>query len=237
MREQTELKTGAPWIGEDRRVSSWTADWQSSVERDKAALARSLHDHTGGLLVAAMMDVAWSEMHLTAEATEVRTRLGRAHAALDVAIDLNRRTIEELRPTLLDNFGLVAALKWYFTGACKAAGIQCHQRYPEPPPRLVPHAAIALYRIAQTILALLVGHQSKQINIALVVSEARIVLQLRGSGMPNDFTANDEPTKDALSSVRGRIGSLAGSMVLQMPPGGAAFKFELSASVGVEAGE
>src|SRR6185312_8150512 len=123
-----------------------------------------------------------------ADVTAVRARLARAHAALDVAIDLNRRMIEELRPTLLDNFGLIAALGWYFTGACKAAGIECHQQYPEPAPRLVAHAAIALYRIAQTMLALLIRHQSQQINIALVVSETRIVLQLQGSGMPNNFT-------------------------------------------------
>jgi len=237
MNEPTERKAGSSWSGKDRRTSSSTTDWQSSVERDKAALARSLHDHTGGMLAAAMMDITWSEMHLPADVTAVKTRLARAHAALDVAIDLNRRTIEELRPTLLDNFGLIAALRWYFTGACKAAGIQCNQQYPEHAPRLVPHAAIALYRIAQTILALLIGHQSRQINIALDVSEARIVLQLQGSGMPNDFTPDDESTKDALSSVRGRIGSLAGSMAFQMPPGGAAFTFELSASVGVEMGQ
>ncbi len=234
MSEPTELNAGPPWSGDDRRTSSWTTDWQSSIERDKAALARSLHDHTGGMLVAAMMDITWSEIHLPADATEVRTRLARAHAALDVAIDLNRRTIEELRPTLLDNFGLVAALKWYSTGACKAAGIQCHQQYPEPPPRLVAHAAIALYRIAQSILGLLVSHQSQQINIALVVSDTRIALQLEGSGMPNDFTPDDETIRDALSSVRGRIRSLAGSMILQMPPGSAAFKFELSTGVGIE---
>src|SRR5665213_3441701 len=145
MGEQTELDAGSSWSGEDRRTSSWTTDWQSSIERDKAALARSLHDHTGGMLAAAMMDITWSEMHLAAEAMEVRTRLARAHSALDVAIDHNRRTIEELRPTLLDNFGLVAALRWYFTGACKTAGIHCLQQYPESAPRVVPRAAIALY--------------------------------------------------------------------------------------------
>jgi len=237
MSEQTELKAGSAWRGEDRRRSSWTTDWQSSIERDKAALAQSLHDHTGGFLAAVMMDITWSEMHLAADAAEVRTKLARAHAALDAAIDLNRRTIEELRPTLLENFGLVAALKWHFTGACKAAGIHCHQQYPEPAPRLVPHAAIALYRIAQTILALLVAQQTQQVNVALALSEARIVLQLQGSGMPDDFTGDDEATKDALSSVRGRIRSLGGSVVVQMPPGGAAFKFELSAGFGLEAGK
>lgn len=236
MTEQTEPEAESPCSGEDRRAPSWTIDWQSSVERDKAALAQSLHDHTGGLLVAAMMDVTWSEMHLTAEAAEVRTRLKRAHATLDVAIDLNRRTIEELRPTLLDNFGLVAALKWHFTGACQAAGIPCRQQYPDPAPRLVPHAAIALYRIAQTILALLLAHQARQVGIALFVSDACIVLQLQGSGMSKYFTCADEPTKDALASVRGRIRALGGSMALQTPPGEAAFKFQLSAGVGVEAG-
>jgi signal transduction histidine kinase len=231
MSEQTE--GGAPWSGEDRRRSSWTTDWQSTVERDKAALARSLHDHSGGLLAAAIMDVTWSEMHLPPEATAVRSKLQRARAALDVAIDLNRRMIEELRPTLLDNFGLVAALKWHFTGACKAAGIECHQQYPDPSPRLSARSAIALYRIAQTVLALMVGHQSQQVDVALVVSGGCISLQLESSRTPHDFTPDDETTIDALSSVSSRIRSLGGSMALQRPPGGVAFKFELPAGASV----
>jgi signal transduction histidine kinase len=226
MSEQTE--GGTPWSGEDRRRSNST-DWQSSVERDKAALARSLHDHSGGQLAAAIMDVAWSEMHLPPEATAVRAKLQRARAALDVAIDLNRRMIEELRPTLLDNFGLAAALKWHFTGACKAAGIECHQEYPDPSPRLSARSAIALYRIAQTILALMVGHQSQQVNVALLVSGGCISLQLESSRTPHEFTSDDETTIDALSSVSSRIRSLGGSMALQRPPGGVAFKFELPA--------
>lgn len=226
MSDQT--KDGAAWSGEDRRKATWTTDWQSSVESDKAALARRLHDHSGGLLAAAIMDVAWSEMHLAPDATEVRAKLLRARAALDVAIDLNRRMIEELRPTLLDNFGLVAALRWHFTGACKAAGIECHQQYPEPSPGLSPRTAIALYRIAQTILALMVTHQSQQINVAVIVSVGCVALQLQGGGMPEDFTPHDETTEDALSSVSNRIQSLKGSMHFQqMPPGGVAFKFEL----------
>jgi len=226
MSEQT--KDGAVWSGEDRRRATWTTDWQSSVESDKAALARRLHDHSGGLLAAAIMDVTWSEMHLAPDATEVRAKLLRARAALDVAIDLNRRMIEELRPTLLDNFGLVAALRWHFTGACKAAGIECSQQYPEPSPRLSPRTAIALYRMGQTILALMVSHHSKQIDVALVVSAGCVALQLQSSGMPDDFAPDDETTKDALSSVSSRIRSLAGSMNFQkMPPGGVAFKFEL----------
>ena len=228
MSEKTE--GGSAWSGEDRRRANSSTDWQSSVERDKAALARSLHDHSGGLLAAAIMDVTWVEMHLAPDAAEVRAKLMRARAALDIAIDLNRRMIEELRPTLLDNFGLVAALRWHFTGACKAAGIECHQQYPEPPPQLSPRTAIALYRIAQTMLALMVGNQSKQVSVALLVSGSCVALQLQGSGIPHDFTPDDETTKDALSSVGSRIRSLGGSMVFQkMPPGAVAFKFELPA--------
>jgi signal transduction histidine kinase len=230
MSEQTE--GGAPWSGEDRRRSSWTTDWQSSVERDKAALARSLHDHSGGLLAAAIMDVTWSEIHLPPDAEAVRAKLVRARAALDVAIDLNRRMIEELRPTLLDNFGLVAALKWHFTGACEAAGIECHQQYPDPSPRLSSRSAIALYRIAQTILALMVGHESQQVDVALVVSGGSLSLQMESSRTPHDFALEDETTKDALSSVSSRIRSLGGSMALQRPPGGVAFKFELPPGAG-----
>jgi signal transduction histidine kinase len=77
-------------------------------------------------------------MHLAGYAKDVKARLVRAHAALDVAIDLNRRMIQELRPTLLDNFGLVAALKRHFTGACKSGPVFSVTKCPASSPWMMP---------------------------------------------------------------------------------------------------
>ncbi len=69
------------------------------------------------------MDVAWAEQHLDAPAAELQHKLLRARQTLAAAIDLKRRLIEELRPTLLDNVGLFAALRWHVEGICARAAL------------------------------------------------------------------------------------------------------------------
>ena len=125
---------------------------QSSVELDKASLAKELHDDLGGLVLAAVMDVSWAEQHVSSSVA--RGRLARVRDTLRSAIDLERRIIEELRPSLLDNVGLFAALSWELKQRCARSGLQCSERYPQSELRFTPEASIALFRIAQEALAI-----------------------------------------------------------------------------------
>jgi len=171
--------------------------------------------------VAAVMDITWAETHLNGAATEVQERLARARTALGVAIDLNRRMIEELRPTLLDNFGLIAALKWHFKEACKSANIACEQHLPEPSPTFSAPAAIALYRIAQTLIAVMVSQHAHAITMVLGVDREFVTLNISCADSPKDFTREEEAVTDALASVSGRIKALGGEMQFEARLGGA----------------
>jgi signal transduction histidine kinase len=220
--EKTKPTSAREWPAVDRRNLGWAADWQATVERDKAMLAQSLHDNTGGLLVAAVMDITWAESHLPAAALDVKERLVRARAALDAAIDLNRRMIEDLRPTLLDNFGLIPALKWHFAEVRKSTDIVCEHQLPQPHPDFLPAAAIALYRIAQTLTAVMVRQHARGIKMALTVDSETVTFHMSCDGMLHDFTRSDETTSDALASATGRIKSLGGELDLETRLGGAA---------------
>ena len=79
-------------------ASALIAHIQGVMELQKAALARELHDELGGLLVGAVMDLAWAEQHMSAPPTELRQKLVRARQTLASAIDLKRKLIEDLRP-------------------------------------------------------------------------------------------------------------------------------------------
>jgi signal transduction histidine kinase len=219
------------WPAVERRKQGWVTDWQSAVERDKATLARSLHDNTGGLLVAAVMDIAWAQIHLPDAPMEVKERLVRARAALDVAVDLNRRMIEDLRPTLLDNFGLIAALKWHFAEACKSANIIFEQHLPEPSPIFSPHAAIALYRISQTLLAVMVSQHAHAVRMGLTVESEFVTLKMCCEGLPDDFTRQDDATADALASITGRVKALGGDMQFDAPQGAAVISCRIPANM------
>jgi signal transduction histidine kinase len=130
---------------------------QHAAEQQKSILARELHDELGGLLVGAVMDVAWAEQHADASSTELKQKLLRARQTLSAAIDLKRRLIEELRPTLLDNVGLFAALRWHIQSTCKHADLKCTIEMPEEERRFLPNIPISLFRIVQEAFALIVA--------------------------------------------------------------------------------
>ena len=106
-----------------RELASLSAFLQTHYEQEKARLARELHDGLGGILTPAKMDLAWLEARRGKD-DEFAHRLARLSALIDQGIDLKRRVIEELRPSLLDHLGLAAAVQWFVDETCGAAKLQ-----------------------------------------------------------------------------------------------------------------
>ena len=152
----------------NRELVELSTHLQSVAEREKASLARELHDELGGLLVGARMDISWAEQHLTDDNADLKQRLHRVQQNLSAGVDLKRRIIEELRPTLLDDVGLFAALRWQMKETCGAAGLKCIESYPDEEPRFNSEAAIALFRIAQEAFTNILKHSAaKTVDITL----------------------------------------------------------------------
>lgn len=158
------------------------AHFQQLAEREKASLARELHDELGGLLIGAVMDFALLAPHLSVPSDEAQQRVGRVRQALGSAIELTRRITEELHPTLLDNVGLFAALRWQLRNACAKTKIRCVDDLPSTEPRLTTRASIALFRSAQE--ALVIGLERDAVTaIELVgtIDENALSIQVRGA--------------------------------------------------------
>ena len=149
-----------------RELASLSAFLQTHYEREKARLARQLHDELGGILTPAKMDLSWLESRLGGDA-QYRERMARLAALIDQGIDLKRRVIEELHPSLLDHLGLAAAVQWYVDEVCGAAKLESRVTVSKLE-RLTPDLEIALYRIVQESVTNAVRH-SKATKIELVV--------------------------------------------------------------------
>lgn len=130
-------------------LSALSSYLQSSTERDKARLARDLHDELGGILTSAKIDIAWLEGHNKSTDPDAASRLRRLSMVLDEAVDLKRRVVENLRPSLLDHLGLGPALEWYITENCRKAGIDPLLTLPDMGEPLPPEMSIAIYRLVQ----------------------------------------------------------------------------------------
>ena len=205
----------------NRELVELSTHLQSMAEREKAALARELHDELGGLLVGARMDVSWAEQHLSGDHPDMKQRLHRVQQNLSAGVDLKRRIIEELRPTLLDNVGLFAALRWQLKETCRNAGLKCIESYPDVEPKFTSEAAIALFRIAQEAFTNIVKHSAaKSMDITLGLDGDAIVMQISDDGKGIPAGRLNAIGSHGLASMRHRVRALGGRLDVRSPASG-----------------
>jgi signal transduction histidine kinase len=194
--------------------------FQQLAEREKAAMARELHDDLGGCLIGAVMDLSTLAPPIAALGPDARHKIARARRALGEAIEISRRITEQLRPTLLDNVGLFTALRRQLKRAALRTQIKCTDHLPDNEPRLSSKAAIVLFRSAQETL--IVGMERPdvtELKLAALSNDKELSLRLSADGC----CLSDEPTDAAnllINLVRHRIRSLGGTVELERVPGG-----------------
>jgi signal transduction histidine kinase len=195
---------------------------QSVQELERSRLARGLHDELGGLLLAARMDVTWVKQHARdSDAHTLVARIDRILEALDQGIDLKRRVIEELRPTLLDNMGLLAALRWQVGESCRRAGLQCHCHFPAAEPDVAPRTAIALFRVVQEALANVLKHAAAtRVDLTLEVTAEHLLLTVADDGAGIAADRLRAPQSHGLAGMKHRVVALGGTLTVGLAPGG-----------------
>ncbi len=216
-RQATELEQQVAERTEE--LSSLSTYLQTSTEREKGRLARDLHDELGGILTAAKIDASWLEGFAAGADADVQQRMQRLSASLDEAVEVKRRVIENLRPSLLDHLGLAAAVEWHVQETCEKAGVQCHVIVPEAMDPIPPEIAIAVYRIVQESLTNAVKYaQARNITVELRQPPGQLQLRFADDGVG---IANFEPAHmtHGIAGMRQRARSLGGSFSLRTAPG------------------
>lgn len=213
-----------------RELAELSTHLQSLSEREKAGLARELHDEMGGLLVGARMDISWAEQHLGPGDVDLKHRLNRVQQNLSAGIDLKRRIIEELRPTLLDNVGFIAALRWQLKESCGRAGLKCNEYFPAEEPKLTADAGIALFRIAQEAFANIIRlSAAKTMDVTLDIDDDAVVFRITedGHGISDPASESDA---HVVASMRHRIRALGGTFDISRSPSGGVLDVRIPAS-------
>jgi signal transduction histidine kinase len=200
-------------------LSRLSTHLQDYAEKEKSELAHDLHDELGGLLTAAKMDLSWLEGRLSEAAVQQRlTQLGRA---LDEAMDVKRRVVEDLRPSLLDHFGLATALRAYLDASCRKCTISCELVIDDSLDAAVPkEAAIALFRVAQEAFTNVVRHAAaRKIRVELAGDADQFLLSIEDDGCGFDVTSPAVRASHGILGMRHRIGALNGRFFLDSAAG------------------
>jgi signal transduction histidine kinase len=202
-------------------LSELSTHLQSLAEQEKSALSRELHDELGGLLVAARMDVSWIEERLKSQDPEVQAHFGRVHEALQSGVDVKRRVVENLRPSLLDNLGLFPALRSQVADSCGRAGFRCIERYPEEELHLTPESSITVFRIVQEALTNIVKHaRAQRVEVTVEPRAPWLILRIRDDGVGLPLERLRALRSHGLAAMRQRAAGLGGQWQVRRPATG-----------------
>ena len=202
-----------------QEASSLAAFLQTHYEREKASLARELHDELGGILTPAKMDLSWLQGHL-GDDPQYGERMTRLASLIDQGIDLKRRIIEDLHPSLLDHLGLASAVQWFVDETCGAAKIECRVTVSPKLERLASDLEIALYRIAQESVTNVVRHaRAKHVDLVLERVQAGLRMAIRDDGVGITDLEGARKLSHGLAGMSQRMRAIDGTFEVHSRPG------------------
>ena len=163
-----------------QRLHELAGHLQNSIEMERSAIAREIHDDVGGSLTAVKFDLAWISRHAQEDIVRQRTR-----AALDTvtsALEASQRIMHNLHPAILDQ-GLVAAVEWMAQGFERRTGIQCTVRASQEQMQLPAGIPLVAYRAAQEALTNVSKHaQASRVDIELSMQAGVLTLEVNDNG-------------------------------------------------------
>jgi signal transduction histidine kinase len=200
-------------------LSALSSHLQQLSEKEKASLARELHDELGGLLIAVKMDVSWLQKRWPNNDPDIHARWVRVLKVLDDGVDFKRRIVESLRPTLLDNMGLLPAVRWITQETCSRAGLQYTEIHPEQEPELIDDAAIMVFRLVQESLTNIVKHaHATQVRVEIAMQENDMMVVVEDNGIGIDTDRREAVGSHGLATMRHRVRSFGGSFEIDSTP-------------------
>ena len=168
-------------LGESQqRLRALAQHLQASIEQERAAIAREIHDDVGGSLTALKFDLAWIARHTTSDA--IRTRANSAIETVTLAIDSSKRIMHNLRPAILEQ-GLVAALQWMSSRFERRTGVVCSFRSDCDALELPAGVPLVAYRTAQEALTNVTKHSgATRVGIELTLAAGTLTLEISDNG-------------------------------------------------------
>jgi signal transduction histidine kinase len=191
-----------------QRLRELAQHLQTSVENERAAIAREIHDDVGGALSALKFDLAWLERRAT-EPEQIQ-RVASALDTLSHALESSQRIMHNLRPAILEQ-GLVAALQWMAQRFERRTGVQTQFRCRHDAVNLPAGVPLVAYRTAQEALTNISKH-AQATRVVLDLSLAGQVLSLEISDNGRGLTDADlaKAKSFGLRGLQERAGTVEG---------------------------
>lgn len=167
----------------NEKMSDLNAHLETVREQERLSISREIHDEIGQTLTALKLDLSWIYNRVAPAHPELADRLAEMRRGLDYLIAKAQHITAELRPPLLDNLGLTAAIEWQVRQFRKRSGIGCRFVPPQWTLPLDEKLATAVMRIFQEAMTNILRHaQATQVQVSLYVGDGYLELEVADNG-------------------------------------------------------
>lgn len=193
-------------------------------EGERQRIAREIHDELGGLLTGIKAYISVIEARCLQAQRPADPLLGDTAALAQEAIDTVRRVITDLRPSVLDQLGIWAALDWYAAQVAQRSGLECHCEIPSSAMSLAidPDRSIMLFRIVQEAMTNIQRHAAAdKVRLQVRYADAKLTVSIEDDGC--GIAGTPGPSANASWGIRGmqeRSRSLGGELSVLPRAGG-----------------
>jgi len=156
---------------------------QSIREDERSGIARELHDELGQALTALKMDLLWTSGKLPAEQGPLPERMTAMVSLVDRMVETVQQVSATLRPGILDDFGLLEAMRWQGREFQERMGVVCRMHIELEQLELDPDHVTSLFRILQESLTNVARHaNATEVTVRLTASNGRLILEIADNG-------------------------------------------------------
>ena len=189
-------------------------------EDERIRISRQVHDELGQALTGLKMDLYWLANRLPKKYRSVHEKTRAMSAHIDATIQTVRRIATELRPGILDDLGLVAAIEWQAQEFQKRTGIECVVTSDLKETILDQDLNTAFFRIFQETLTNIIRHaQATRVDVHLQQEESALVLEVKDNGRGISEAELNDTRSIGVLGMRERAALLQGELQITGVPG------------------
>jgi PAS domain S-box-containing protein len=197
---------------------------QTVREEERISVAREIHDELGQALTLFRIDLTWLQSRLAKGPSErtldpVVRKIEQMKRMIDGTLQTVRRITTNLRPPVLDELGLKAAIEWQAAGFSRRVGIRCEVEA-EPLECSCKETATALFRIFQEILTNVARHaHASRVCVRFCFEDFRLILAVSDNGRGFRPSVGDKPSGFGILGMGERAEALGGRVDISSTPG------------------
>jgi PAS domain S-box-containing protein len=204
----------------EEQLRALAARVQSVAEEERLRISRELHDQLGQALTAIKMDLDWLARKRAAPGEAQEEQIRGTMELVDSTIGLVRKLSAELRPAVLDTFGLSAALELQAEEFQRRTGIQCSVQAAPGRVGLSAEQRIAVFRICQEVLTNIVRHAgASRVDVTLAGTGGHVVFAVQDDGKGFNVESLDNRHSLGILGMQERAFMVGGVLDVNSAPG------------------